>query len=216
MKIAKNSILFIVLIFTITSFSCVWEGSFLDNSSNKDIIAKVKIIGYEDYIESYDNDSIALTLIIEITELYKGKVLDSIVKLKGDNGNSWQMYAENFEKGKVYYIQYNYNGMFREQGISACGENALLIHDISVGGGFFSYVEGSDTRSMKLFEFEKKLLNTLHNCANLSFDVKDNLVRVQFKDFCEPRNKISFILYSVFFVLLVLGVIGFVYFKKNK
>lgn len=216
MKLILKLFIFLGLVFVITSFSCLWQGKFLDNSLKKDVIAKVKIIGYDDYVMRYNNDSIALTLVIQIKELYKGKVLDSIVRLTGDNGNSWQMYAEIFEKEKMYYIQYNYKGMFNEQGISACAENALLIHEFSVGEGFLSYVEGTDTKSMKVNEFEQKLLHTLHNCANLSFDVRSNIVQQQVADSCEPRTNVSSVLYSLFLVLLVLGIISYIYFKVNR
>jgi len=185
----------------------------LDNTSNKDIVAKVKIVGYEDYVKNYNNDSIALTLIIQIKELYKGKVLGSIVKLRGDNGNSWQMYTKDFEKGKMYYIQYDYKGMLGMQGISACGENSLLISKSTIGDYFLFSVEGCDTKSMKLIEFENELYNTLNHCANLSFKVEDNLVKQQIKDNCVPENRVSFILIIVVSILII---IGFFVYRKYK
>ncbi|MEQ8245184.1 hypothetical protein [Fulvivirga sp.] len=184
--------------------SCDWSGNFLEISKNSDVITKVKVIGYENYFSrEFETDSIPLTVVVEVIQLYKGKLTDTTIRLAGDDGMLCRSYATELKPDKYYLLHYDYKGMTGVPEISSCGEYFLKIEDDKVVSEAMRLLDISFTKTMSLRTFESKLMNTLGKCANTSLDPADNLVNTQVQESCLPNKSSNFPYYWLVLLLLV-------------
>lgn len=105
----KNLILTTLTFFVIASAnacSCDWSGSFIDLCAKADVVAKIKVLRFEDYYESefHEEGGVPLTLVAEAISIYKGKIKSTELRFSGDGGISCLKYVEEFniEKGNKF------------------------------------------------------------------------------------------------------------------
>ncbi|NOQ71944.1 MAG: hypothetical protein GQ574_08080 [Crocinitomix sp.] len=196
--------------------SCGWGGSFLELCPSADVVAKIKILGYEDYYEHpFAEDATPLTLVAEAIAVYKGKIESSEIRFRGDGGMSCLKYVEQFIIGKDYFILYHYEKIGEYPGLGVCGEFDVEINnERTVEREYLSFWE-SHTSVTYVDDFEDDILYTLNQCANESVLPEDNLALNPQTQSCEPEVRI------LKFVLLCLGAIIifiFIYsrYKKKK
>jgi hypothetical protein len=213
----KNLILTILsflFISTASACSCSWGGSFLDLCVDADVVAKIKILGYEDYYESvfHEEGGVPLTLVAEAISIYKGKIVSTELRFSGDGGISCLKYVDQFKIGKEYFIHYSYESFGDHPGLGVCGEFDVEINGNKTVEKYGLSIWEPHTWETDVSTFEADILYALNQCANESFLPEDNIEPHPQKQTCEPEFRlIRYLLY-----LGVVIVFIFVYFRFRK
>ena len=207
-------LLLFLTVFGHTSHACTCfnAGNFFEVSRTADVVAKVKVIRFEDYF-SYEltEDSIPVTIVAEVLELYKGKLKSTTIRLTGDgSGFTCKEPLEQFKPGHSYFLAYSY----KIHEISACGEFYVEINGNNIVNKSDSFFDDSYVKSMTTNKFEKKLLGTINICQNDSFDPKDNIVEKQVSENCTPHQ--ADYIKMLGFILFFIGILLIILVKRKK
>lgn len=122
--------------------SCDWEGPFLEMAKESDLVAKIKVLEYQEMMEIYE-DSIPNVMIVEIVEIFKGKEERKQVKVWGDNGFLCRPYLSIFQVGSEWILNLNkgeksLEGEAEEDySLLICGENWLALEEGMLKGVIF-------------------------------------------------------------------------------
>lgn len=91
---------------------CDYHGSFLKMSKRTPFVALIKVTKYLTVKEVY-NEKTAMSMEVEIIDIYKGKEARKTVTVWGDIGNLCRPYLSTFKEGQYYVIAFdkgNYSG----------------------------------------------------------------------------------------------------------
>jgi len=95
------------------SCECTGDCSFSAISSNSEIVALVKVISYDDYLEGGKRP---YSMTVEIIKKYKGTESRKTIKIWGDNGTECRPYISNFKLGEFYLVAPNQLGEYKLEG----------------------------------------------------------------------------------------------------
>ena len=168
-KIFISSILLIFSFNLTFACSCASNKSFLKTISKSKVVALIKVNQFLSYDQIYDQNT-AMSMEVEVIELYKGNISENKIKVWGDNGALCRPYLDTiFEEGKYYIVGLfsggdGKNGYFHKDettddfAISSCGQFWLYIDiDKNMAYGIIN----SNIRKIGLEKLKKKLFRKL-------------------------------------------------------
>ncbi|MFK7950386.1 MAG: hypothetical protein AB8G11_22545 [Saprospiraceae bacterium] len=160
----KYYLLLIAILFfqSQTSFACgcTTDGSFLEVSTEAELIAVVEVQDYLSYEEMMGED-VPMSMSVKIKYILKGEESANEIVVWGNNGFMCSPYLSLFDIGTTWVMSFknaptegHKNANIEDYGISNCGENFMKVQNGTVSG----LINGGNTyQSMSIATLKKNL-----------------------------------------------------------
>jgi hypothetical protein len=147
-----------IVLFAPSAIACDCAGSdpFVKTAARSDLVVRGKILEYQPE-QSATNPTFPLAMVVEVTEVLKGKSQPKRLTVLGDNGMICRSYVSRFPIGTEWVLAVSPDQWSKksELAISACGEYALPVADNAVKGRIT--LKAKDAESMTLTNLRRLL-----------------------------------------------------------
>lgn len=143
---------------------CVGDCSFSTISKSSELVALVKVISYDDYLDEEimgHNGKMPYSMTLEIVKKYRGNESRTRIKVWGDNGAECRPYIAYFKIGRHYLVAPDQLGEYglpgegpKDYAFFSCNSDYLKVN-LEENKAYGHY---SETRSeINLVEFEREI-----------------------------------------------------------
>jgi hypothetical protein len=147
-----------IVLFAPSAIACDCAGSdpFVKTAARSDLVVRGKILEYQPE-QSATNPTFPLAMVVEVTEVLKGKSQAKRLTVLGDNGMICRSYVSRFPIGTEWVLAVSPDRWSKksELAISACGEYALPVEGNAVKGRVT--LKAKDAESMTLTNLRRLL-----------------------------------------------------------
>ncbi len=142
--------------------TCFYGGEFAKNATRYQGVIRAKVIGYgdnHDLIDIHNNapvQNLYKSIIVEVTDVIKGKLNYSKLELMGDRGADCREYADSRKYGIGKEFLFVIRNEEQVQELAGCGESSILVDNDTVKGYRFTN-GGYETYSMSVDALVKEM-----------------------------------------------------------